>query len=116
MTPTLSMPSHYSIHPIAEGNADNARAWLKARFPDGKADELNFVMFSTSGVHGSYLTIEDIEAAPNECEYLTVLVVQPRTVTLYYGEIRVRSEDIPWLKKLRQSSWEAVSNIGRDEP
>ncbi len=46
---------HYSIQ------GDLTLADLKGMFPDAKANEMNFVLFSTSGVHGSYATIEQVE-------------------------------------------------------
>lgn len=36
-------------------------AALRGMFPDAKADDMNFVLFSTSGVHGTYNTIEEAE-------------------------------------------------------
>lgn len=49
---------HYNIYGM---NTDVAMKMLKEFFPEGKANDLNFVLFSTSGIHGSYCTIEDIE-------------------------------------------------------
>lgn len=92
---------------------------LKTVFPDGEANELNFVLFSTSGVHGTYKTIEEIENilinGATKDDYstdLTVLVVHPRLVTMMYGEITVSLEDIQYLKKLRESSKKAIMEIG----
>ena len=102
---------------------------LKEIFPDGEANEMNFVLFSTSGVHGNYNTIEDIEASLEKygilnfedaedaemdyCDnHLTFLIVHPRIVCLKYGRVAVELPDIPFLKKLRDSSKAAVSRIG----
>lgn len=105
---------------------------LRAVFPKGEADEMNLVLFSTSGVHGSYVTIEDIESGllkygdafdvdeaagqqwPDDWHGrdLTVLVIQPRIVCLRYGQIRVWLADIPFLKSLRETSRRAVQSIG----
>jgi len=103
-------------------------AGLKEIFPDGEADRMNFVLFSTSGVHGSYNTIEDIEASlekygvlneddeglPDDYygDRLTFLIVHPRIVSLKYGQVEVELSDIPFLKKLRESSIKAVSEMG----
>jgi hypothetical protein len=46
---------HYSVAPI------KTMAEVRAFFPDGKATELNWLVCSTSGVHGTYGTIEDRE-------------------------------------------------------
>lgn len=111
----ISVPSHYSINKITTIED------LKKLFPDGKCDELNFVLFSTSGVHGSYTTLDEIEDIlkheyhlldgedENYCENkLTVLVIQPRVVCMYYGHIEITEEDIPFLKSLMQSTKKAV--------
>jgi hypothetical protein len=113
--------AHYTIFRIKGGIEA-----LKTMFPKGKADDLNFVLFSTSGVHGSYTTIEEIEESikkygdtepegyPDDwCSTkLTVEIIQPRICCLRYGNIEVTLEDIPFLKKLRKSSWKAVQKIG----
>lgn len=116
---------HYTIERLP--SVDDARERLKSLFPTGdEVNEMNLVMFSTSGVHGTYTTIEDIEAslakygsAPDgelgedyAGDVLTVAVLHPRLVCLQYGNIRVRPEDIDWLKKLRARSREAFLKIG----
>jgi hypothetical protein len=85
-------------------------------------DCMNFLMFSTSGVHGSYSTIEDIERSlgkkDEEREDLTILLVQPRTVTLTYGVIdaaEITPDDIPLLKRLRAESFKVMLTIGIDK-
>jgi hypothetical protein len=111
--------AHYSIQELG-ADPDESREMLRGFFPDGEANDLNFVLFSTSGVHGTYLTIEDIEkdlAEPEEDRAgltLTTLVVQPRLVCLRYGNIRVHPDDIEWLKRLRASSLAAAAKIGTD--
>lgn len=86
---------------------------LRAIFPSGEANPLNFVLFSTSGTHGSYLTIEDVAESldSDEPEHLTVLVIQPRTVRMLYGSIVVSKEDIDFLVRLRESSREIAADI-----
>lgn len=91
--------------------AGDGMAALRQLFPDGIADDLNFVLFSTSGVHGTYCTIEDAES--EECD-VTFLVVQPRLVGLRYGNCDPKTpEDFQFLRKLRESSHAAVRAIGR---
>ncbi len=86
-------------------------AALRAMFPEGEADAMNFVLFSTSGVHGSYTTIEEAEANPGES--VTITIVQPRIVVMRYGEVCPETpEDFAYLKKLRASSWAIVPQIG----
>jgi hypothetical protein len=85
-------------------------AALRELFPNGQADDLNFVLFSTSGVHGTYCTIE---AAEDEGLDVTFLVVQPRIVGLRYGVCEPKTpEDFAFLKQLRASSHAAVLSIG----
>lgn len=129
--------SHYSVWYLdvgQDGRTSDPEAGMQSLreiFPDGKASSENFVLFSTSGVHGCYTTIEEIEAsllkhgdtwdpdmANGDETYvlpsLTVLVVQPRIVCLRCGNVRVRTADIPYLKELRASSLAAVATIGVD--
>lgn len=117
---------HYNIFSL---KPDRGMAFLKLFFPDGEANVMNFALFSTSGIHGSYTTIEEIEASlelhgedpgfdPEDApdtwtgNDLTVVVVQPRLVSMTYGDVTVSKADIPYLKKLRESSWKAAQGIG----
>lgn len=119
--------AHYNIFPIDISRGMEA---LRLMFPDGEANEMNFALFSTSGVHGSYATIEQIEASlvkygpapvfdedtyPNDFSpnSLTIQIIQPRLCCLRYGDIQVGLSDILFLKKLRESSWKSVLSIGR---
>jgi hypothetical protein len=101
-------------------------AALRTMFPDGEANDLNFVLFSTSGVHGMYTTIEEAEAAwarGNKDEdgedwtpHVTFLIVHPRIVCLRYGNCEPQSvEDFEYLKRLRATSWQCAQKIGRNE-
>lgn len=114
---------HYSIFYLPNSPSGGMAA-LREFFPSGEANDLNLVLFSTSGVHGSYSTIEDAERALNgewddpESEgyvpEVTFLVVQPRVVTLRYGNCQPENaEDIAFLKTLRQTSMAAVATIGQ---
>lgn len=114
---------HYNVFAIKRGRGmDVLRRW----FPSGEADEMNFVLFSTSGVHGTYSTIEEEEAPDADrladlAKYgethtpsVTFQIIQPRLCTIRYGLCEPRTpEDFAFLKALRQSSWEAVQEIGR---
>ena len=111
---------NYSIMRKSTG-ADGMDA-LRAMFPDAMADELNFVLFSTSGVHGTYNTIEEAEksltGAVDEdghrlCDEITFVIIHPRLVSMRYGVLNPRNqEDIDYLKKLRDSSHKAMAAIG----
>ena len=102
----------YRIFPYSD---DEAMGMLKNIFPDAKADELNFCLFSTSGVHGTYSTIEDaeIEVSRGRPAEVTFLVIHPRYVGLRYGNVIAESqEDIDFLRRLRASSLKTVRGIG----
>ena len=111
---------HYSKPvPVIPGSGMEA---LKTMFPDGVADGMNFVLFSTSGIHGSYTTIEEHEAEPIYREgdedafdnEVTFVIVHPRIVAMKYGKVCPKTqEDYAFLKKLRQTSWDAVLEIGK---
>lgn len=101
---------------------------LRELFPEGTADEMNVCLFSTSGVHGTYATIEEEENPDAEnLEWweeghpgepyrasVTFLILHPRTVTTRHGNCHPKTpEDFAFLKKLRQSSWDVLQQIGR---
>lgn len=94
-------------------DAESGMSLLRSMFPDGKADELNFCLFSTSGTHGSYLSIEEVAESldTDEPSGLTVLIVQPRTVRMLYGDIKIAKSDVPFLLALRASSREVAGSI-----
>ena len=107
---------HYNIF---QYSPEESMDMLKSVFPDGLADEMNFCLFSTSGVHGTYSTIEDAERrllfedSDEGTEEVTFLVVHPRVVALRYGNVIVESNaDIAFLKRLRKSSTEVINRIG----
>lgn len=115
--------AHYNIYGCRD---ENGMAALREFFPDAFANQMNFVLFSTSGVHGMYTTIEEAEATmlrgnkdEDGEEYepsVTFLVVQPRIVCLRYGNCLPKTaDDIAFLKRLRESSWSVVPSIGREE-
>lgn len=120
---------HYNSFYIKPGKGMEA---LRSFFPDGEADEYNLALFSTSGVHGTYTTIEEIEAGlqkygddpdfgedgwPDDYSgnELTVLIIQPRICTMRHGLATVTMADVPFLKKLRDSSRREFCKIGSDE-
>lgn len=128
-------PDFKSVHGKRGGHYNNfyfqhgrEMAVLRDWFPDGEANEMNVVLFSTSGVHGTYTTIEEIEAGlakyGDEPEFgedwpddyhgneLTILLIQPRICTVRHGNATVTLADIPFLKKLRETSHAALVKIG----
>lgn len=85
---------------------------LRSIFPKGEADDYQFALFSTSGVHGHYCSIETAEEQ-EDVDTVTFLIIQHRVVSTMYGNCRPESgEDFEFLKKLRDSSKEAVQAIG----
>jgi hypothetical protein len=104
---------YYSVHRLI-GGQETAMAALRELFPEGEANDLNFVLFSTSGIHGTYCTIEACEAG--ETTDVTFLVIQPRIVALRYGNCEPKTpDDFAFLKKLRASSMQAVAAYGAKE-
>jgi hypothetical protein len=100
---------HYNIFRIADENL--ALKALRLIFPNAQADDLNFVLFSTSGVHGTYRTIEEEEKEPGSG--VTFLVVHPRIVSLRYGAAYPKDEaDFEFLRRLRKSSLDVIQTIG----
>ena len=93
---------HYSIN-----RAKYPMELLRTVFPDAEANEMNFCLFSTSGVHGTYRTIEEEEIDPGVG--VTFVIIHPRLVTMQYGVAKPKTlDDFVFLKKLRQSSKDVV--------
>ena len=112
--------AHYSV--MRKQSGVEGMDALRGMFPDAKADEMNFVLFSTSGVHGTYNTIEEAERflrgedAEGYSE-VTFAIVHPRLVAMRYGVCNPASQDdIDYLKRLRSSSHKAVVKIGIETP
>lgn len=104
-------PHYQTIH-VKEDGMD----FLKQFFPDATANEMNLCLFSTSGIHGNYDTIDEVREwfiEDDKLSPITFLVVQPRICALRYGNCIPKSiEDFEFLEKLRQSSWDACLSIG----
>lgn len=112
---------HYNTFACKE---EDGMKGLREFFPKGEADEFNQCLFSTSGIHGMYTTIEEAEAKELDEDTgeviftsVTFCVVQPRICTIRYGNcIPETLEDFAFLKRLRQSSWDEFVKIGRPTP
>lgn len=106
--------SHYTVMALTQ--PELGMAALRKMFPTAQADQMNFVLFSTSGVHGSYDTIEDVleeKASGHDKTKLTFLIVQPRLVSLRYGTcIPETTDDFQYLRRLRETSSLEASLIG----
>ena len=119
--------AHYNIY--AAKNDECGMAVIRDIFPEPVCDEYNVIIFSTSGVHGSYNTIEEIENSLNKygdkdlsedeiyvfddyCyPHITFLILHPRIVCIKYGNAIVKKEDIEYLKKLRESSRNILKDL-----
>lgn len=103
---SVEKSGHYNIFSVSVASGMEL---LRSVFPDAKANEMNFVLFSTSGIHGSYRTIEETRTGDD----VTFLVVSPRLVRMHYGNATISNrDDRAYLKKLRASSLRAVAAIG----
>ena len=104
--------AHYNIYRVTDD--DLGMDALRKLFPEGKANEFSFCLFSTSGIHGSSLTLEDLEQG--EGSMITFLIVQPSICCLRYGNCYPKdNNDIIFLRALRESSFNAVLQIGMPE-
>jgi hypothetical protein len=94
------------------GNISNMNE-LRELFPDCVDYTFNWLFLSTSGVHGSYFTIDYLEKHikidPDFIPNITALVVQPRTVKIFYGNLEEISEDdFAWLRQAVEKTIDAV--------
>ena len=101
---------HYSIDEIH--SIDDVRHI----FPNGLANEMNWCFLSTDGVHGTSVTLDDLEHPDDEMRewlehepmMITVLIIQPRLVCCLYGHFEIMKEEISYLRGLVASTLEAV--------
>lgn len=116
---------HYNTYALK----DESRGveFLKSYFDDGEGcNDMNMVFLATSGIHGSYITLDDVqewlEAHPGASfeswdggeggeeeswPTVTFLLVQPRIVGMTYGNAVVRTlEEVAWLR------WLAHTTVG----
>lgn len=108
--------SHYSI-----GTVDAITDLVEVFGADPRPNAYQYLIGSTSGVHGSYTTLNEIEACyagACDCEpdrhegsqwrLFTVLLIQPRLVRLRYGVLDLDAAEIPYLRLLITRSMEVI--------
>lgn len=128
VTPSHGKPagSHYTCNGI-NGDAMDIIRLLEP-------NELNWVFLSTSGVHGSYCSLDDIEfrlwdgtdaeVREDECAVddpewtrdttadITVLIVLPRIVATMFGNGVIRTrEDVALLRRRVEQTFEGIANL-----
>lgn len=119
---TMVFATHYKImalenmtqvYQIMPNPDDESVEWMYA---------YNWLFIGTSGVHGTYTTLDDIEenwdyienykGDPADAEHtnlITVLILHPRTCVLKYGHLEVvRRGDIPYLRKCVAKTIKAI--------
>ena len=103
----LGSGGHYSMYRV------NSVAALRELLGNGATVDwtLNWLFLSSSGVHGSYETLDEAAEylAEGEDSSITVLLVQPRRVQVYYGHVPVRADDIPWLREMVRKTLAGVA-------
>lgn len=115
----FGLGAHYSL---MHCKPEDGMALLREFFEDGP-DSINVVLFSTSGVHGSYATIEDAELALRRGGFdesgeawtpkVTFMIIQTRICCLRYGNcLPLNLDDIEYLKRLRLGSHAAIAKMG----
>lgn len=92
---------------------------VRELFPNGIADNRNWIFVGTGGVHGSTSSIEDceyilrgedqfVEPLPNGKTLITVLIAHPHKCVLRWGEVQVSMDDLNYLRKLVRSTIDSV--------
>ena len=102
---TLIYWPHYKT--IGHSHNDEQPRWEVANLREITIDEMNWLVLSTSGVHGSYTTLDELDL-PDD---ITFLVIQPRLVVLHYGNVTVRNEeDRTWLREAVNKTLAAIKD------
>ena len=116
----LKTQNKYIARQLPGNNNDERWICLKAHFQNNKANPMNLLMGSTSGIHGSYTTLNELadeETFSKEYEFdrshdeaFTIIIIQPRVVRLTYGTIGIRNdEDIEYLRNLISQSVQIIA-------
>lgn len=103
--------SYYKVFQLSKimNTSTELIAWCER---EQAPNSLNVFLPSTSGVHGSYCSLDDIEKNWGEEDYtpeLTVMLIKPRIVQVAYGTVRVTKEDIPKLREIMAQSLDCLS-------
>ena len=104
---------HYTLESLGDGDTSETACSfdrLMEFFPSG-ADEMNWLFGSTSGVHGSYDTLDSFWDAGEGI--WTFVIVQPRRVTIRYGNVWV--QNLEQLDKLRRLVDQTLSAVIRSQ-
>jgi hypothetical protein len=102
---------HYNIYWLK----DSARGMeaIKEFFPDGTCNQFNIFIPSTSGVHGMYTTLDELEASIKKYGFQETegMLDDPPDdwVRIARADAKVTLEDIPYLRKLAASSTKALA-------
>lgn len=115
-----TVPLKYSTIPIAGETNDERWEHLHKTFPENVANKWNLLMGSTSGIHGSDSTLNNLKdptyleenmiLPPNNKDDFTICIIQPRICRMQYGAIGIRNEDDDaWLRKVIASSVETFT-------
>lgn len=100
---------HYSVNFVAENDA-----WRVLHGTFGDSGEVadysaNWLFLSTSGVHGWYTTLADIEGKLDEEPYITFLILAPRLCRIAYGNVPINdANDITWLEQVVGQSLKGI--------
>lgn len=116
--------SHYTVNSVPGDGMEFLRNF--------QPNDINYVFLSTSGVHGTYCNLDQIELLfvpgkeeearkalgiypgeelPKERE-ITFCALLPRMVTTFYGNATVRSmEDVKYLRRLTEQTITGVLKL-----
>lgn len=101
--------AHYSINNFKEFNIHSVEDLVSFCKKNNVPDSLNWVLLSTSGVHGSYLTLDDnieyLKDKTNEKweDYeptITAMIFAPRMVRVIYGTLPFSEDEEEMLKEV----------------
>jgi hypothetical protein len=91
---------------------------LREMFPGATTSPGRFILFPNTSFNGG-VTIEDFEGDVDivtRAQGIAFLIIRPQTHSMQTGTVSpVTPDDFDFLKKLRQSSWDAVCMIGKGQ-
>lgn len=133
----ITFAKHYKICGIKDAAAEESRSpieFVLDFFRETSDYTLNWLFLSTSGVHGTYTNLDEIDASwdaelTGDPEIdddivghdITVLIVCPRLVVCYYGDVKIEDRSqINTLRNIVSKSFDGVRcsqlhNMKKDE-
>ena len=79
--------------------------------------EMNWLILSTSGVHGTYTSLDNLESDPSQWDedgyaMITAMIFQPRIIrVIFNGDLKITRDDIPYMREVCKKTLEGMNLV-----